>query len=349
MPWGIAAGVVGSVAGAAVSSAMSPGTSGGSGGSGGPSYYVPTGLGSADQSWQGLLTQQQQNQLGINGLMPYYQQSLNGGLNAAGAYSPGYQNAANGAGQTSSYLAGDFGNQAIQNWGVQQELLNAGNQVYQNSLDPQSALYNRTAQQLQDQTGATNSMYGLGSSAAGAGVANQAMSNFNIDWNAQQLQNQIAGLGAFGSAASTGAGYGQLANQQASQVPGYQLAGGSTPYNTALGIAGAPGSIAGQYASGVESGPLSSASSINGQIIPYLNYGQGAQSVPYQQANNNAQSLGSTVASGIGGIGNAVQNAGGFSNLFSGTTGSFGGGDFSGAFTSSPYYSGGGNSYGFTM
>ena len=40
-----------------------------------------------------------------------------------------------------------------------------------------------------------------------------------------------------------------------------------------------------------------------------------------------------------------------FLNAFSGSggsaTGTFGGGDFSGAFTSDPYYSGGGNQYGF--
>jgi hypothetical protein len=81
-----------------------------------------------------------------------------------------------------------------------------------------------------------------------------------------------------------------------------------------------------------------------------MNYGQGAQSVPFQAQAQGAGAAGSLVSQGIQGIGNAVQNNGGWSNLFSnGTTGSYGGGDFSGAFTSSPYYSGGGNSYGFTM
>mgnify|MGYP001042845676 FL=1 len=86
-----------------------------------------------------------------------------------------------------------------------------------------------------------------------------------------------------------------------------------------------------------------------GSIIPYMNYGQGAQSVPFQSQAQGAGALGSLVSQGISGLGNSIQNAGGFGNFFNGTTGSFGGGDFSGAFTSNPYYSGGGNSYGFTM
>ncbi|WP_169740090.1 hypothetical protein [Paraburkholderia acidipaludis] len=56
------------------------------------------------------------------------------------------------------------------------------------------------------------------------------------------------------------------------------------------------------------------------------------------------------LSQGISGLGNNIQNAGSLGNFFNGTTGSYGSGDFGGAFTSSPYYSGGGgNSYGFTM
>lgn len=402
MPWGIAAGVVGSVAGAAVSGAMAPSTSGGSGGQ---SYYVPTGLPTADTDWQKL------NQ---NSMQAYYDnqgqlgdlasQSLYQGNLANNQYGGAYQNAANNAagmysnlaqtqtgqaaqlnglaGQQIGYAgnvanqAGTLAGQAGLNYGTQQQLLSAGQQVYQNSLDPQSALYNRSAQQLQDQTGATNSMYGLGSSAAGAGVANQAMSNFNIDWNAQQLQNQIAGLGAYTGAANSAGSYGSLgnadlsgsqasylnaaqlgssaanmynnANSLGSSAAGNTLTSGQLPYQTGQSIASTPGSLANTYGSFLNNNIYGPAQSIQSTQIPYMNYGTGAQAVPYQNAVNNAQSMGSTVSSAIGGIGNSIQNAGGLSNMMQGTTGSFGSGDFSNAFTSSPYYSGGGNSYGFT-
>ena len=43
-------------------------------------------------------------------------------------------------------------------------------------------------------------MYGLGTSAAGAGLAGDASRNFNIDWQNQQLQRQDPGaLGAYGT------------------------------------------------------------------------------------------------------------------------------------------------------
>lgn len=77
------------------------------------------------------------------------------------------------------------------------------------------------------------------------------------------------------------------------------------------------------------------------------------------------QSIGSNMigagnAQAAGQVGSANALSGGltslftnpsFLNAFSGggsATGSFGGGDFSGAFASNPYYSGGGNQYGFT-
>jgi hypothetical protein len=307
-------------------------------------------LGTADTAWQQLLAQQQAQQGGIEGMLPYYQQAFGQGYNANQAYGPGYQNAANAAGQQYSNLG-----QALTSYGqgaydLSANLAGAGRQAYQTALDPQSALYNRTVQQLQDQTGATNSMYGLGSSAAGAGVANQALSNFNIDWQNQQLQRQLQGLQGLGTAYGQA---GQLAGQGASLQglgAGYTLQGGQLPYQTAAGIAAVPGQLAGQYAQGIESGPLSSAQSINSQIIPYLNYGQGAQQVPYQSAQQGAGAAGALVSQGIQGLGSNSQVQSALGNVFGGgPTGSFGGGDFSGAFSSNPYYGGGGNSYGFTM
>lgn len=343
MPWGAVAGVVGSVAGSAISGAMSPSTSGG-----GASYYTPTGLGTADTTWQNLLSNINQIYSG-NDLGQYGLQSLYGGLNANNAYGGAYQNAANVAGNQYGYLGSLMNYEGTQNLNTQNDLLGAGKQVFNMGLDPQSALYDRTLNQLTQQTGVTNSMYGLGSSAAGAGVQNQALSNFNIDWQNNQLQRAAQGLQAYSGAAGTAGRYGELGTSQLQAAPGYTLAAGSTPYNTAQTIAGVPGSLANTYGSFLNSNVYGPAEGIMSGIIPYMNYGAGAQSVPFQSQAQGAGALGSSVAQGISGLGNAVQNAGGFGNFFNGTTGSFGGGDFSGAFTSSPYYSGGGNQYGFTM
>ncbi|HEM7879073.1 TPA: hypothetical protein U2L31_005499 [Burkholderia contaminans] len=322
---------------------MSPSTSGG-----GASYYTPTGLGSADTTWQNLLSRIN-SAYGVNNLDQYGLNSLQTGVNANTQYAPGYQTAANQAGlgytNAGNALTG-LGNLDLMTQG---NLLNAGQNVYQMGLDPQSALYGRTLNNVQQQVNANNSMYGLGSSAAGAGVANQALSNFNIDWQNNQLSRAAQGLQAYTGAANTAGNYGQAGANALTQAPQYTLLGGSTPYNTAQTIAATPGNLANTYGSFLNQNVYGPAEGMMGSIIPYMNYGQGAQSVPFQAQAQGAGALGSMVSQGISGIGNSIQNAGGFGNFFNGTTGSFGGGDFSGAFTSSPYYSGGGNSYGFTM
>lgn len=92
-------------------------------------------------------------------------------------------------------------------------LLGAEQQTLNTAYDPQNALYNRTAQQLQDQTRAGEAAQGVAGTPYGAGVENQAMSNFNIDWQNNQLQRQATGastaeglLGQYNSGQSTGAG-----------------------------------------------------------------------------------------------------------------------------------------------
>ena len=347
MPWGVAASVGASLAGSAISSAMSPGTSGGS-----SSLYVPTALPAADVGWQNLQNQLQ-NVYNTNDLNQYGLGSLWQGIQAGQQYGPAYQNAANTAGQAYGTLGSQLGNAANLNFGAQQGLLGAGQQVYQTALDPQSALYNRTVQQLQDQTGATNSMYGLGSSAAGAGVANQALSNFNIDWQNQQLQRQLQGLQGYGQAAGQA---GQLAGQGAAlggAGAGYTLQGGQLPYQTAQQIAANQGNLANTFGQFLNQNVYGPAQTLQGNDLSYLQLGSGIQGQAYNAANQGAGAAGALASQGIQGIGNnpQVQSSLGnaFSNYFNPASGSFSGGNFSGAFANSPYYSGGGNSYGFTM
>jgi hypothetical protein len=175
----------------------------------------------------------------------------------------------------------------------------------------------------------------------GAGIANQNQQNFDINWQNQQLGRQTQGLQAIGQAYGQAGQLGQAGAQAT-------LTGSQLPYQTAQGIAGTPGQLGNTYGQYLQSNVYNPAQGMESQIIPYLNYGQGATSNAYNQASNSAGALGSAVSQGIGGLGTQLQNAGGFANLFGGTTGSFGGGNFSGAFNSNPYYSGGGNSYGFT-
>ena len=70
----------------------------------------------------------------------------------------------------------------------------AGAQTFQTALDPQNALHDRTAQQVQDQARASSAAHGVAMSPYAAGTENQAMSNFNIDWQNNQLLRMIQAL-----------------------------------------------------------------------------------------------------------------------------------------------------------
>ncbi|KAB0643358.1 hypothetical protein [Burkholderia latens] len=278
-------------------------------------------------------------------------ESLNRGLFANDVYGWGYQHAGEAAGNQYTNLGLLLNGQGVQNFGTQQQLLNAGQNVYNLGLDPQNALYDRTLNQLTQQTGATNSMYGLGSSAAGAGVQNQALSNFNIDWQNNQLSRALQGLQGYTGAANTAGRFGELGTSQVSSAPGYTLLGGSTPYTVGQSIAATPGSLGSTYGSLLNSNIYGPAEGIMGQIIPYMNYGAGAQAVPFQSQAQGAGAAGSLVSRGIQGLfGNQPSYAGDFS--------------MSSPFSSSGFYDptlfgpsgygggysyGGGNSYGFTM
>ena len=93
---------------------------------------------------------------------------------------------------------------------VPQNLQGIGNQLWQTAQDPQGALYKQQYQQTMDQANAINSMYGLGSSGAGAGMAQQAGQNFNLGWQNQQLGRQLSA--AQGVAGLTSAGNGTYGN-----------------------------------------------------------------------------------------------------------------------------------------
>lgn len=91
-------------------------------------------------------------------------------------------------------------------------------QLLQSTFDPQNALYDRSYQQMQQQTNAGAAQQGVSGSPFAAGLASDASRNFNTDWQNQQLQREVTGAGAIGGLYSNlisgGAGaYGSLTGQ----------------------------------------------------------------------------------------------------------------------------------------
>lgn len=294
MPWGYAAaGVASAVAGSVLSDS-------GGGGGGGASYYVPGGLSATDTGWRdAFINYQNLVGQGQSSALPAYQQAYQ--QSQAINYNP-YLQAAQQAGQTYTGLgdtamqqSGMYGQAAQTALGQQQAMYGAGNQILNTAFDPQSSLYNRTAQQLTDQVNAGQALRGLGTSAVGGQEYNQAMSNFNIDWQNQQLARQAQGISSAVGANQAGVQQGNLMGQNlvgqlgaGEQGAGYYLQGAQTPLTAQQTVANMPATNASQYLTNlgnVEQGY----SNLMGQAIPYMNYGQGAQQANYtNQSNQNA-------------------------------------------------------------
>lgn len=193
-----------------------------------PSTYQPQYQSQADQAAYGDIS-------GLNNpyssLQPYEFQQMLAQLNNPNI-SP-YMNAARKAG--SAYTAA--GNQAGQGAGL---LMKNANSLYENAYDPQSALYNKLQQQNTDQSNVLASMYGMGSSPYGAGLADQSNQNFNINWQNQQLQRELSANQAIGQ---------DVTGAQGLMTGGAQdyLTSGSLPYSTYNSILGDSTGALNQY------------------------------------------------------------------------------------------------------
>lgn len=332
MPW------IGQAIGVGASLLMGGGGSS-TGGSATP--YIPSNVAGADTGWQQAFTNEQNvaNQVGQQA-QPYYLQSLQAqeGIN----YAP-YQAAANQAGQQYGNLATLAGNQAniyggaAETAGNQQNALyGAANQVLQTSMDPQSALFQQTQQQLTDQVNAGQAARGLGNSPVGGQEYNQAMSNFDINWQNQQLARQAQGITAASQGSQAGMQQGQLQGADLAaqlsaqgQVPTYTQQSGQVPIAAQQYVAGQPAAGASAYQT--EMGQLANLyGGVQNQAIPYMNAGIGAQQT--QQQFNAQQQAG--LASGL----TNMFSAGG-SNSLGSQIGSGVSNWFSGAGASTPNFS----------
>src|SRR6185312_7341125 len=202
-------------AAAAVYGATQSGGGGGSGGSGGSAYVPPNQAGMA----QNFQTDYGAYQGQVDGfgaqITPYAAGTFQNLYN--NPYSSQFQTAAN-EGEL-SYLNG-----AKNSKNASKTSFTAGNQIYQNAFDPQSTLYKQNLQQLTDSTRAAEYSRGIQTSPYGAAIEGNVLGNFQNDWNNQQLQREVSGIGAMNSANNAGQNLGSASGQM------YVL-GGQAPYS----------------------------------------------------------------------------------------------------------------------
>jgi len=355
MPWGA---VVGAVVGAGANYLLNSG-----GGSSGPSlggvanqFYMPSGLGSADTGWQQLFGQMMGDTGTLSSdIMPGFQQTFADQSQISGA--PLVQ-----AGQVAGQQYGDLANlsalygqtlggmipQQLQQMGNMQ---GAGNQILNTAMDPQNQLYNQLYNQNQQQANATNSMYGLGGSPIGAAMTNQADQQFNMNWQNQQLARQLQGIQGAGQANLSADQINQMLGQNlqgaagfAGAIPGLTLQSAQTPITYAQQGAQVPSQAGVNYLGNINQ-LLATLGIPQGQAIPYMNYGQGAQTGAFNAALGASQFNAGQNASNVNlgmQLGKMFGNSSagqGFGNWMSNLFGSNTGGGQSGSY--SDYSSGG--------
>ena len=98
-------------------------------------------------------------------------------------------------------------------------------QIFQTAFDPQNALYNQQLQQTRDQSNVNNAQAGVAETPYGAGLTNQATTNFNIDWLNNQLQRETTGANAASPLMTT-------ALQYLNQAPQQEVQSATIPYAT---------------------------------------------------------------------------------------------------------------------
>lgn len=296
--------------------------------SGGTPNYVPTGSSNADANLQNLQNQQFGAATSYpNYALPQYQSISNDLVN--NPYAQGAQQAGVNAGAAAGSIANQQYTAAGTLQGMGSQAAPYGQQILQTGFDPQQALYNRTQQQTMDQLQAANAMSGLSGSPYGAGVVGQGISNFNIDWQNQQLQRQATaaqGYGALNSAVGQDfSGAGALGS---AAVGNYQNAG-AIPYTTSTGISQTQLGGLGALGAGIQ-GSYAPAQTLANDYQSYLglgnnatsqlnsaqnsNFGQQLNAFNAQQAQNNSS------LAGLGALGSGLFQ--GVNTLASGGSGS---------------------------
>jgi len=211
---------------------------------------------------------------------PYYGQALAGAQQGATLGAAG----ADQIGQAASQVAGTV------------------NPLIQSGFDPQSALFNRSRQQLMDQTNAVNAMSGLAGTPYGASVSANALGNFDTNWQNQQLARQTSAAGAAGQAADR-------AGLLSSMAPGIASSSAALPSNAYTGQIGQILGALGARNQGAASGLGNYATGI-GDVTSGFQGGQnaGAQGAQYaSQFGAAPYNLGTGVASNaLSGLTNAT-------------------------------------------
>lgn len=264
------------------------------------SVYTPVGQANADQMYQNIV--------GNLGNFAFNTQATPAGQVLPFATNSVYSNIFNnpGAGQ----FVGETGAGGQLGLNAFYAANNAGNAIGQAAFDPQQALYNQTLNQTLQQSAAANARSGVAGTPYGQAVTDNALNNFNINWQNQQLNRAISGGEAAQSIYGTG-----LQN----------LVGGAGAQFNASNTVGNDALTGATNLANLGNNQYFLAQQTLNDLQSYLNLGQSASQISGNLGNLGQQQLGNSLA----GVGSAVGLGSNLlfgSNGIGGATGLLGGG-----------------------
>ena len=236
-------------------------------------------------------------------------------------FAGGYQGAANQAGSEFGQLAPYAMDASRSLYGAGDTALSAGNQILQAGFDPQNQLYSQLQNQNSQQNMAALANMGVGGTPYGASVANQSNSNFNIDWQNQQLAREATAANAYGGLNNTAQSDFAAGGAQGELGANASLMAGQLPFATSNAI--------NQSKIGALQNQQGLAGTAQSGAANYLQSSFGAQQQSYQDQLQQSQSMWGGLGSLLGFGTNALGGGnGGLGNWLSGL---FGGGGLAGA------------------
>jgi hypothetical protein len=180
-------------------------------------------------------------------------------------------------------------------------------QILQTGFDPQQALYDHTLQQVRDQTNAQLAANNQLGTPYGAGIAADALANFNLNWQDRQLGRQNTATQGYGSLTQgigrNYAGGVDLFNTDASAL----MQSGMLPYSTYVGQQRDTLGLLGGVSSGYGNA-LSPGNQVISNLLPYMQLGQNASALGQrgQMADfNQSQQLGQGFGQSLSQLGNS--------------------------------------------
>lgn len=281
-----------------------------------PPVYQPQNLSGADAgAFSGTQNLGQYNTAGA--ALPYANQTFQNLYN--NPYAGQYQQGANAAANTGWGVGGTYVGSGMNLMGAGNSMLPYAQSILNTGFDPQHALYDRTFHQQLEQQRAGQSARGIATTPYGAGLENQANSNFDMDWqnNLLNRQNTAAqGAGYLTNSAGNAINLGQNVSTLGLQTLNNAAA---LPYSTANSIGNNQFGAIGQYGQAGAGAAAIPQQQIQ-DYLQYLGIGNQAGGVANQQyanqltANNQRfnqqQTLGRNLGSSLSGLGTWYGNSG---------------------------------------